>query len=170
MKTWMTGFAVLVAVLGGRAPAWAGWETYTAYRTEDVYDWVQEPTTHTVVVPDYGWVDQGAAVNRIALQGRVTVSSISAADVARISNSGTQGKSGTVKSGVYSGNYHSGSSSAALTGLKGREAVGANRSLISRPAAAGQGQGGGTFRARERSEQEDRRERSERDDRRERRD
>jgi hypothetical protein len=170
MKTWMTGFVVLVAVLGGHAPAWAGWETYTAYRTEDVYDYVQEPTTYTVDVPDYGWVDQGGAVNRMALQGRITVSSISAAEVARISSPGARGTNGSVKSGVYSGNYQSGGHAVALTGLKGREAVGANRSLVSKPAAAVPGQRGGSFRAREQSERDDRHERSKPDDRRERRD
>jgi len=83
MKVAFSGLTVLTALLVGHAPAWAGWETYTDYRTEDVYAWVNVPTTYTVTVPDYGWVDQGAAVPRVAQEGgpvvlkRVSVSSLS---------------------------------------------------------------------------------------------
>lgn len=166
MKTWMTGLAILVATLGGNAAAWAGWEPYTAYRTEDIYGNVDVPTTHTVDVPDYGWVNQGAAQDRVTLatNGRVVIRSISVPELTRMANTGARGDARSGQNGSYSSNRHAGSRSTVLTGLKGREAVAANRALVSKPTTSNPGNAGGVVRGRTRAEQ-DSRGRDDRDDR-----
>ena len=164
MKGWIAGLLGLLGLVSVQQPTLAYWEEFTDYREEPVYGWVQVPTTHTVDVPDYGWVNQGNAVPRttISTRGAVVVTSISKQTLLDLQSSATKNPV-AVKKGAYSGNLSDRATGVALTGLKGREVVEANKAVVSAPRSVGQGNSGGTIVGRD-PERRSGRDRQERDD------
>ncbi len=148
MKGWITGLVGLLVLVSGQQATWAYWEEFTDYRTEPVFGYVQVPTTHTVTVPDYGWVNQGQAVQKTILSANsVVVNSISQQTLLNLQTSAKGPQAG--KPAAYRGNLSDRPQGIALTGLKGREIVGASKAAVSAPRAAKPGQSGGNIRGRE---------------------